>query len=294
MQLDRTRIAIRERNLLDIFDLALRVIAAYPLPWIVSLLVIAVPMAVINIALIGWMPGLRDESDTITRYVWGMFVLVFIEAPAATSVITLFFGQAMFMDQPQPREILSVMRRYGWNLFWCQMVLRGIIPLWGLYLMVPRDSIFGGWEVWGIILVFYMVIVRCVRPFLNEIVLLERNPLRSRRDYEMTIGRRSSSLHNPNAGDLIARWLGVSAASIVIFAVLFFSGWFLLQRVFLSVDHTFWLLYLLYPCALWLVAGYVAVVRFLCYLDLRIRREGWEVELIVRSAANDLVVGSVE
>jgi len=33
------------------------------------------------------------------------------------------------------------------------------------------------------------------------------------------------------------------------------------------------------------VAGYFSVVRFLSYLDLRIRREGWEVELIVHAAA---------
>ncbi len=30
------------------------------------------------------------------------------------------------------------------------------------------------------------------------------------------------------------------------------------------------------PAAMWIVAGYYAVVRFLSYLDLRIRREGWE------------------
>ena len=34
---------------------------------------------------------------------------------------------------------------------------------------------------------------------------------------------------------------------------------------------------------LWLVLGGFAVVRYLSYLDLRIRREGWEVELLVRA-----------
>jgi hypothetical protein len=42
------------------------------------------------------------------------------------------------------------------------------------------------------------------------------------------------------------------------------------------------------PAAMWLVAGYFSVVRFLSYLDLRIRREGWEVELIVHAAAKRL------
>ena len=43
-----------------------------------------------------------------------------------------------------------------------------------------------------------------------------------------------------------------------------------------------------YPLSLWLVAAYFAVVRFMCYLDLRIRREGWEVELVMRAAGNQL------
>ncbi len=44
----------------------------------------------------------------------------------------------------------------------------------------------------------------------------------------------------------------------------------------------------LLPLAGWLVLGYFAVVRFLAYLDLRIRREGWEVELTLRSEADQL------
>ena len=42
------------------------------------------------------------------------------------------------------------------------------------------------------------------------------------------------------------------------------------------------------PVALWLIVIFSTVVRFLLYLDLRIRREGWEIELKVRAAANEL------
>jgi hypothetical protein len=38
-----------------------------------------------------------------------------------------------------------------------------------------------------------------------------------------------------------------------------------------------------YPLLLWLVAAYFSVVRFLAYLDLRIKHEGWEVELLMRA-----------
>ena len=40
-----------------------------------------------------------------------------------------------------------------------------------------------------------------------------------------------------------------------------------------------------YPLALWIVVGFFAVARFLGYLDLRMRREGWEVELMMRAEA---------
>jgi len=39
-----------------------------------------------------------------------------------------------------------------------------------------------------------------------------------------------------------------------------------------------------WPLALWFVAGFMTIVRFLQYLDLRIRQEGWEVELRMRAA----------
>jgi hypothetical protein len=39
------------------------------------------------------------------------------------------------------------------------------------------------------------------------------------------------------------------------------------------------------PAAMWLVVGFTTVVRFLSYLDLRIRHEGWEVELLMRAEA---------
>jgi len=42
-------------------------------------------------------------------------------------------------------------------------------------------------------------------------------------------------------------------------------------------------LQIVYPACLWLVVAFMAVVRFLSYLDLRIRHEGWEVELLMRA-----------
>jgi hypothetical protein len=40
---------------------------------------------------------------------------------------------------------------------------------------------------------------------------------------------------------------------------------------------------LAYPALLWSIAGYFVVVEYLDYLDLRIKHEGWEVELLMRA-----------
>jgi hypothetical protein len=50
-----------------------------------------------------------------------------------------------------------------------------------------------------------------------------------------------------------------------------------------ALDSQFY--WLFFPLALWIVGGWMAVVRFVGYLDLRIRREGWEVELLMRAEA---------
>ncbi len=41
----------------------------------------------------------------------------------------------------------------------------------------------------------------------------------------------------------------------------------------------------LWQAALWMVAGFWTVARFLFYMDTRIRQEGWEVELKIRAMA---------
>ena len=105
MQLDRTRIAIRERSLLDILDLSLRVVAAYPGPLLLATLLAVGPLMVLNAGLIGWMPTEGDDPSSVARYLWTMSLLVFIEAPLASLWVILFLGQAMFLEQPKPREI---------------------------------------------------------------------------------------------------------------------------------------------------------------------------------------------
>ena len=84
-------------------------------------------------------------------------------------------------------------------------------------------------------------------------------------------------------GELFGRWLaavilgGLLLGSII--GTLSFCGTHLLGQQ--DADGLSRMVML--QLAGWLVAGFFAVVRFLSYLDLRIRREGWEVELLMRA-----------
>jgi hypothetical protein len=173
------------------------------------------------------------------------------------------------------------------RIAWCQLLVRGVGPALLVLLAIERFGPFGffleGFTL--AVLVIYAALMRAFRPFMNEIVLLERNPLTSRNRQVMTVGRRSTMLHGPSTGDLFFRWCG--SALIGICLMLSIYGTFLfLSGVFLQdwTQSPFMVQFCL-PLAMWITALYFTVVRFLTYLDVRIRQEGWEVELRLRAEA---------
>lgn len=296
MQLDNTHIAVKERTLVDICDLSLHVMRQYWRPIVLTSLAGAAPMMVINHLLIGWMMGIEyrdaffylDESAAITRYVWDMALLIAIEAPLASIFATAYLGQAVFVDHPKMRDVFRDVFRMLPRVAWCQLLVRGVLPAWLLMLAVPRyEDLEVGIEVFLFpMLALYAVGLRVFRPFINEIVLLERNPLFSRDRTTMTIGRRSAQLHGPSSTDLFSQGLAMSLMTLCLATAMFANFVFLKGVLANSWKVTpFMLLYAL-PLACWLVAIFLNVVRFLRYLDLRIRHEGWEVELRLRAEAN--------
>jgi len=295
MQLDSTRIAIRERNLLDTFDLALHVLRDYFKPLLITFFVAAIPLMAINDLLIGWILDVEyrdtffylEEQGAIWRFWWDMTCLVFIEAPLASIFMTSFLGQAVFVARPSYREVFRDVGKMWARVVWCQLLVRAILPACLVFLLVERYEAFNPWVELVLLggIAVYAAIVRAVRPYINEIVLLERNPLTSRNPSAITIGKRSSDLHGPSGGDLFARWLATAMLGVLL-TVCVFGTFLFCSGVFLNdwMPGPTMLRYL-YPLAMWVVAGYLSVVRFLGYLDLRIRHEGWEVELRLRAEA---------
>ena len=284
MQLDQTRIVVRERGLLDIFDLSLQVVRMFARPLTFAVAAVAVPMMLLNYGLIGWL--VADDSEmTVPRYVWLMIQLVFLEAPLVSVPVTLFLGRAMFLQPATAKELLREVYRHFWRLLFCLGILRGVVPAMLLALAIERYAEMSASEVFLPMVAFGAILIRALRPFVTEIVLLERNPLSSRDRRVLTVGRRSAALHNPSTGDLFGRWIGGSLIAVLMAVSVLFTLWFLTG---ITLNDWSWgpvMLYVFFPLSMWIVAGYFGVVRFLSYLDLRIRREGWEVELRMRAAA---------
>ena len=295
MQLDTTRIAVRERNLLDTFDLALQVSREYFVPLLVTFFLAAIPLMIVNDLLIGWILSVEyseaffysEEAGAIWRFWWDMTLLVVIEAPLASIFTTAYLGQAVFVERPRYRDIIADVMKMMPRVAFCQLLIRAILPTWLFLLLIERHEGFDlGVEIFllgGIAL--YATFLRSIRPFINEIVLLERNPLRSRSPSAITVARRSSQLHSPSGGDLFARWLATALFGMML-AVAVGGTFVFCSGVFLND----WapgpaMIRYVYPLSMWIVACYLTVVRFLCYLDLRIRHEGWEVELRLRAEA---------
>ena len=121
------------------------------------------------------------------------------------------------------------------------------------------------------------------RPSLNEVILLERNPMRAAKRDAMTSRRRTRVLHAGQAGDLFARWMAAAAIGFLLLFSLWMSIGVLRMMLLSELAWSDGMFTFDFQLTLWIVVSYFTVVRFLSYVDLRIRREGWEVELAMRA-----------
>jgi hypothetical protein len=264
VQLDKTRIAIRERSFIDILDLALAVLREHAGPLTLALLAGAVPTALVN----HWLMHdllLEDAFDSwdLIRYFFVLALLICWELPLATAPITLYLGQALFLERPSAGKLVKDFVASLPQMLLYQVLMRGAL----VWFVITIPVLFVGW------------------PYLSEIILLERNPWRKRSPAGTSTFSRSSNMHGRNRGELFNRWFSSLVLGGVLLLVFWRSVWYLVRVLSGEMESsapqfTVWL-----QVALWLVIGFFAIVRFLSYLDLRIRTEGWEVELLLRAEA---------
>ncbi len=293
MQLDKTRIAIRERDFPELLDLSLHVTRVFARPLLLTFAFAAIPLAALNHYLIGWTADIDYRDESPWRFLTWMSLLIFIEAPLASIFTTAYLGEAMFHEQPRLRDVVKNVAQLWPRVLWCIVILRG--PALALFLAAmldPFEEPPSVQLVFLFLLAMGVAILRSTRPFLVEIVLLERNPLgwsvfrkKTPELLRTTIGQRSATLHNAGSGDLLGRWIGSAAAGLALVVAVVFTFWFGSGVFFNTWSWGPVMTEICVPLSMWLVACYFTVVRFLSYLDLRIRTEGWEVELRLRAEA---------
>ena len=217
-----------------------------------------------------------------------MAVFIYIEAPLASVFVVAYLGPAVFMENPRVKQVVWDALKQAPALILCQFLMRAVTPLW--LLAATFDAFNPNYWVevglLGFVIVPYVTALRAFRPYINEIIVLEKNPLRSSNPNVITIGKRSSHLHGPYSGDLFVRWLGTVLAALILVSVIFMTAYTLQATLFNTWYEMNWfIVYFFYPAVLWTVVALISVVRFLDYLDLRIRHEGWEVELLMKAEA---------
>ena len=270
MHLDQRHISIRERDFAEILDLSLRVLRVHWWPLSLALAAGAAPFALGNHWLLRGPDGDAIWNERTAEPMIWMLLVVLWEIPLATAPMTVYLGQVTFGRPADPWNVIRNLAGSGLQMILLQVILRGILALTLFGLVLPYIR-------W---------------PYLNEIILLERNPLRAAGNRPATL-RRSHGLHRNTHGELLRRW----ATSVVVASVLACSLSVAIASLATQLagaplsEGVVW--NVCTPIALWLVAGYFTIVRFLSYLDLRIRREGWELELSLRAEGDRLLDGSV-
>ncbi|MEL6896955.1 MAG: DUF4129 domain-containing protein, partial [Planctomycetota bacterium] len=210
------------------------------------------------------------------------------QTPLVGILTTFFIGQAVFEEQPTWGQVITACRQTFWRSIWVLGVLRGPLPAMAVLLLFwggrSEESVVAVNVLIGLITAVAML-VRMLRPYLAEILLLERCPLRRSPNgpLVMTAGMRSKNLHGPLSGDLFLRAMLVSFATIALVASMFNTLIFFRGVLFGQWSWDFWTLFFLVPISLWVISCVSIFVKFLGYLDARIKLEGWEVELALRA-----------
>jgi hypothetical protein len=270
VQLDKTRIAIRERSFPDIMDLALKVCRGHAQPLLITTLVGTIPAVLFNHWVLSeWLDGLEsysELSEAIFAYLWFTLWWVVFEIPLVAAPTTLYLGQALFVERPSVRRMIADFWRSLPQLLVFQVLLRGILT----FFVVTWFVLFIVW------------------PYLNEILLLERNPLLAGRKGSVSTMGRANAMHGRNIGELFGRWLASAFLGTLLILSMWLSAWVMRGFLFQQWDLDPTIFSVWFQVALWSVLGYFTVVRYLSYLDLRIRTEGWEVELVMRAEGERL------
>jgi len=285
MQLDRTFIGIRQRSVFEVWDLTLLVIARYfgPLFWL--FLIGVVPWMIVNHLLTMWMVTDDYHADHLQWFYWVNACLVVSQAQVGTFWIAHYLGQAMFNARPDAMETVRAVRRMKHKFFfgWLHLVNRMVLPaicVAAIFLVSEEEELNGFFAGFLLpLLVFVGLIVRSRTPYLSEILLLEEAPRKSDSASVQSYSARSANLLTAPGADFFVKFTMALLVGVGLSLAIYESFCLLDQVLGLQSNSSKNIDFIYWQISLWIAAAIVAVNRFLSYIDLRIRTEGWAVRL---------------
>ncbi len=297
MQLDRTEIVVRARSGLELFDLSLRVLKRHLGAIALTSALFGLPLLLLDLWTVNWRLGeqglntaARYDQPTSTlgwRHALHMILLFSMQFPLISLPTTIFLGSRIFY---QPLPLKELLRRL-WTLAPRWLLVLGVFR-WGLVVvalewMIDRNADLDWLTEFFLIFVVSCVILfaRALYPFAPEILGLELCPLRAQQAGQITYGSRRRGLHRYLTSENFARFIATLFYGVLLVSMLVGIQLFAIGASTGVWTWNYWMSTIGLPLSLWCVGLLLAVVRFLSYLDCRIRLEGWELELRIKAEA---------
>jgi hypothetical protein len=257
VQLEEIQLAIRPRTILECLDVSFLFCGRHWLGLLLTAALGIVPIFCFN----EWVVDIRNRPE------YGSWLLLVMEVPWATLFITLYLGQTTF----SPR--LSIRRMFEDGL--------NAIPSFLLFQVIIRGLC--------VAVCILTPVVFLGMYYLNEILLLEKPPI-----------ARAWNRRTAMNAQIMGRILSIRILDLLILC----GGTIAVTQLFQAItslwedrfDPFYWMQEDLDPMqesvvhfpwqthlAFWVVIVFLTVFRFVSYLDCRIRREGWDVDLKLRA-----------
>ena len=258
VDLTGARVALRPRSVLDVLDLALRFLVTHAGSYARVSVVALLPAA-----LVSW--GVARTAG----WVWGWIVTVFLGLLVQTP-FTALAARLVFQPDVRMGDILGVSLRALPRVLALRIVQVLVVAFGLTIFLVPG--------LWAGIALFFIV----------EVAVLERAP------FGVAVSRslRIATGHSGQTLVALLALFGLQLTAIVLGDVV---GRATLVDLFqFSPPEPWWTAggSSLALAGFWLFIPYVATARFLAYLDLRTRSEGWDIQ--TRFAAIALRAAEVE
>jgi hypothetical protein len=247
-----SRIVLRQRNLGEIFDLVLPFITKHWRFWLRLSFATLIPLFSSIMALVFVLMGLVSTSYTeITDEAFWFLLLVPLAFLFAQDVFVVAASELLFTKDVTVRRVL---RRYA------RHCVRGALA--GLVLAV-----------WNTVTLCFLVGVYYAptRALVREAALLEGASLG-------VAFRRSAALTHDLVGHALGYWLVAWLIPFVTTAFVWLMGTSLCEYLLLikASDQVHFLLAVL---GIMVAVVPAAIARFFIYVDLRTRKEGWDLQL---------------